>query len=380
MEKVLGLDLGTNSIGWAVIERAEDNSCKLLDRGVHVFQDGVAHDKSGEKPAVQDRTTARASRRHYFRRRLRKIELLKVLIKHQLCPSLSMDELDQWRYKRVYPLRDDFIDWQRTDDNIDKNPYHDRFICITRKLDMNSQGDRYLLGRALYHLNQRRGFLSNRKEAGKEDETGKVKQGISELSTKIEAAGCNYLGEFFYKCYGEEKIRTQYTAREEHYRKEFNAICTKQELPEQLVHELERAIFFQRPLKSQKGNVGKCTFEKGKPRCAISHPRYEAFRMWQFLNSVRISYLGGVSRPLSDEEVDSIFPLFFRKSKPDFGFEEIAKRIAGKGNYAYQDSPSEQAYKFNYKMTANVPGCPVSAAILASAGIEPGRNWEEELC
>ena len=76
MTKILGIDLGTNSIGWAIVERQE-TEYKLLDKGVNIFQDGVAHDKSGEKPAVAERTNARALRRHYFRRRLRKIETLK---------------------------------------------------------------------------------------------------------------------------------------------------------------------------------------------------------------------------------------------------------------------------------------------------------------
>ena len=121
-EKVLGLDLGTNSIGWAVIERKEDNSCVLLDKGVHVFQDGVAHDKSGEKPAVQERTAARASRRHYFRRRLRKIELLKILVENGLCPHLSEEQLKDWKEKKKYPLTEDFMRWQRSDNTEDGNP------------------------------------------------------------------------------------------------------------------------------------------------------------------------------------------------------------------------------------------------------------------
>ena len=89
MEKVIGLDLGTNSIGWAIVNHNNDLSYSLLDKGVNIFQDGVAHDKSGEKPAVQERTAARASRRHYFRRRLRKIQLLKILVEQKLCPYIS---------------------------------------------------------------------------------------------------------------------------------------------------------------------------------------------------------------------------------------------------------------------------------------------------
>lgn len=253
MEKVLGLDLGTNSIGWAIVQHNDDLSYTLLDKGVNIFQDGVAHDKSGEKPMVTERTAARSSRRHYFRRRLRKIELLRVLVKSGLCPYLSDEDLLEWKNHKIYPLKEDFLDWQRTDDGSNKNPYHDRYICLTQKLDLSVMSDRYILGRALYHIVQRRGFLSNRKETTK-DTDGKVKDSIKSLTKAMQDSGCAYLGEYFYKLYEEGgKIRKNYTDRLEHYKKEFVAICERQNLDVELRKALENAIFYQRPLKSQKG-------------------------------------------------------------------------------------------------------------------------------
>lgn len=252
MPKVLGLDLGTNSLGWALVDES-DNGYTLLDKGVEIFQEGVARDKNNEKPAVQDRTNARALRRHYFRRRLRKIELLKVLIRYDLCPPLSDGQLFAWRQKKQYPLDEEFLRWQRTDDNEDRNPYHDRYTALTRQLDLGERRQRWLLGRALYHLAQRRGFLSNRKEAG-DDTEGKVKTDIKNLSDEMTAAGCRYLGEYFYELYQrKERIRGKYTSRNEHYLAEFNAICNRQQLPDECRKALHRAIFFQRDLKSQKG-------------------------------------------------------------------------------------------------------------------------------
>ncbi len=381
-EKVLGLDLGTNSIGWAVIGRNDDNSCVLLDKGVHIFQDGVAHDKSGERPAVQERTAARASRRHYFRRRLRKIELLKVLVENGLCPHLTDEQLKEWKEKKVYPLTDDFMRWQHSDNTEDGNPYHDRYAALARKLNLADIRDRYILGRALYHINQRRGFLSNRKESGRDSENGKVMTSISHLSEQMREAGCQYLGEFFYKLFRDgEKVRCRYTAREEHYRAEFDAICRKQGLEDMLKRSLERAIFYQRPLKSQKGTVGSCSFEKGKPRCPVSHPRYEEFRMAQFINSIRVGrpYENDFSC-LSDDEKEAIRPLFFRKSKPDFEFEDIAKKIAGKGNYAFADDGRENQYRFNYRMSVSVSACPVTAAIINALDLDSPVDWEIVLC
>lgn len=99
MEKILGIDLGTNSIGWAIVEK-DGNSTKLVDNGVHIFQEGVNRVKGNEEPMVKTRTEARASRRHYFRRRLRKIELLNVLIENSWCPYLSPEELKEWRVSK----------------------------------------------------------------------------------------------------------------------------------------------------------------------------------------------------------------------------------------------------------------------------------------
>lgn len=369
MSKTLGLDLGTNSIGWAIVER-NGNGYTLIDKGVDIFQEGVAREKSSEKPAVQDRTQARAQRRHYFRRRLRKIALLKVLIRYDLAPALSDEQLADWQRKKIYPLTEEFLLWQRTDDERDRNPYRDRYRALTETLDLSDRNARYALGRALYHLAQRRGFLSNRKEAGEESEEGKVKQDIKALTAEMEREGCRYLSEYFYRLHRrKEKIRKQYTARNEHYLAEFEAICTKQQLPEELHKALHRAIFYQRPLKSQKGSVGKCTFEKKKSRCPASHPRFEEYRMLAFINNIRIEAPGDPApRPLSQSEAEAIRPLFLRRSKPHFDFEEIAKKIAGKGQYACKGDRNEAAYRFNFARTATVTDCPVTAALAAVFG------------
>ena len=373
MAKVLGLDLGTNSIGWALTERNE-NGYSLIDIGVDIFQEGVNRTKSGEEPMVKIRTNARALRRHYFRRRLRKIELLKVLVDNNMCPTLSAEQLDAWRYKKQYPMDEEFLKWQRTDDNDEKNPYHDRYIALTTFLDLSKQSNRFILGRALYHLSQRRGFLSNRKDQTEENESGEVKKSISALNGNMRNDGCEYLGEYFYKLYQTKgKIRKHYTDRKEHYEAEFKAICEKQNLSEDLRKSLYKAIFYQRPLKSQKGLVGHCTFEKKKSRCPISHPRFEEFRMWTFINNIKVN-----GSALTREQIETILPLFYRKSKSHFDFEDIAKAIAGKkkGMYAYKEDKCDAPYKFNYRMLQSVSGCPVTGSL---RGIFED-DWLAEMC
>lgn len=369
MSKTLGLDLGTNSIGWAIVDDDAGRQT-LRDRGVVIFQEGVLRGKNGEQPSVKERTDARALRRHYFRRRLRKIAVLKLLVKYDLCPPLTDEQLGEWKSKKRYPLTDDFILWQRTDDNTDKNPYRDRYRALTSTLDLDRQQDRYSLGRAMYHLSQRRGFLSGRKDAEGDSEIGAVKEGIKDLTSEMEAAGCTYLGEYFYRLYrNKEKIRRHYTSRKEHYEKEFNAICHRQHLPDEWRKALHHALFYQRPLRSQKGTVGKCTFERAKSRCPVSHPRFEEFRMLQFVNNIRVTTPdSSIPRPLTSAEIEGILPLFLRKSKPHFDFEDIAKKLAGKGRYACKDDRTEAPYRFNFPRGKTVSGCPVTAALAAVFG------------
>ena len=369
MKRILGIDTGTNSLGWAVVDKNETGEYSLVRKGSLIFQEGVKIEKGIESSKASERTGHKSSRKHYFRRRLRKIEVLKVLVKYGWCPPLSAEALHLWHVKKQYPLDDAFLAWQRTDEKFGRNPYYFRHVCLHEKLDFDEESDRYVLGRAMYHLAQRRGFLSNRLDQSDDKESGKVKESISELSDEMKKAGCEFLGDYFYKLYSERgvtvRIRNRYTDREEHYKKEFYEICKVQGLDEQQVRDLERALYFQRPLKSQRQGVGRCTMEPSRPRCADSHPAYERFRMLSFINNIKVKGPHDIDlRPLNEEERKKINGLFFRKSKPQFDFEDIAKAIAGKKNYQYIKDKGDLPYKFNYRMSQGVTGCPTTASLI----------------
>lgn len=360
MEQVLGLDLGTNSIGWAIIERDFDETT-LTNYGVHIFTEGVGENKGAEYSKAAERTAFRSLRKHYLRRRVRKVETLTVLTTLNLCPEISAQDLKTWRNGGKYPLSDQIKEWLKTDDNINKNPYHARFKAIDKKLNLDRTEDRYLLGRAFYHITQRRGFLSNRLETTQQSD-GAVYTGIEELNKNISDSGCRTLGEYFYRCYGNEKIRSHYTERIGHYEAEFYAICKMQELSDDMVKQLHRAIFFQRPLKSQKGLVGKCTFEKNKARCPISHPRFEYYRMMCFVNNIKIKMPMDLEpRVLNENERKAIEPLFLRSSKDTFNFSDIAKKLGYSKN---------NPYEFNYRMDTAVSGMPFTAQMVKLFGTD----------
>ncbi len=354
------MDLGTNSIGWAVVEKEYDEF-HLLDKGVRIFQEGVKIEKGIEGSKAAERTAFRSARRLKFRRKLRKINTLKVLVKYGYCPFLSPTELDQWRYKKMYPNNLEFRNWWLTDESTQKTPYYFRYLSASQKFDLTDKDHRFMLGRAFYHMAQRRGFLSNRLEGTKESD-GAVKQSIAQINAD---KGNKTLGQYFYEKYLKgEKIRDTYTHRIEHYLEEFNAICDFQDLPANFREELKKAIFFQRPLKSQKGLIGKCVFEKNKSRCPVSRPEFEEFRMLCFINNIKIkSPEDEKFRPLSNDEKKKVFPLFYRKSKDHFDFEDIAKSLAPRNQYSYFKSSVKKPtdWLFNFSMKTSVSACPVSS-------------------
>ena len=460
MAKILGLDLGTNSIGWAIVDK-DGNEFTLVDKGVRIFSEGVKSEKGIESSRAAERTGYRSARKIKYRRKLRKYETLKVLSINGMCP-LSIEEVEDWKKSgfKNYPLNPEFLKWLRTSEDENINPYIFRDRASKQKVSL------YEFGRALYHIAQRRGFLSNRldqsaegileehcpkiesivedlnsydeilenlreyffetgildaseksgyakdldegdkklvslyksiqaivkkndtdfengkaeiiERLNKKDVLGKVKGKIKDISQAMVEGNFKTLGQYFFSLYNKEKIRNQYTSREEHYLEEFIVICKEQgissineneKLPEKkfdgLAKDLNRAIFFQRPLKSQKGLIGKCSFETSKSRCAISHPDFEEYRMWNYLNTIKIGTQNEKTlRFLTQEEKLKLVPKFYRKN--DFNFEVLAKELVEKGasfGFYKSSKKNDYFYWFNYKPTDSVSSCQVSYSL-----------------
>ena len=384
MKKTLGIDLGTNSLGWAILDDATGN---IVDKGVLVFPEGVDLDAgtSVETPAAV-RRVARMGRRIKFRRKLRKCNLLKVLIEAKMCP-LAIEDLDAWKKLGRYPVGNkEFIAWLKATDS--DNPYCDRAAAVEGKVEP------FVLGRALYHIAQRRGFKSSRKEEAVlvDEETGEikapdkklgaVKSDIAALSAEIEAAGCKTLGQYFFSRLESEKgkiaksrIRGRYTGRIEHYMAEFSAIMDAQGIPPEskLRAALYKAIFMQRPLRSQKHLVGKCPLEPKCPRAQIGHPAFEEFRMLAFVNNLSLedefgeyrNENGNLLYPLSHEDRALICSAFM-KAAPTFKFGAISKLF--KKDPRFKDKNLRFHY---YGDDDSVPSCSTRHRIRSAFGDVP---------
>ena len=366
MKKTLGLDLGTNSLGWAVLD---DITGDILDKGVVVFPEGIDAAKGTLETPAAIRRAARMARRMKFRRKLRKWALLKILIGNNMCP-MTEQELEAWKKSVIYPVGNKaFVDWLKSTDT--SNPYADRAAAASGKVSP------LVLGRALYHIAQRRGFKSSRKDAkdnGEEDkDLGVVKGDIAALTKEIADAGCRTLGQYFAKHIESERsslcktrVRKRYTGRVEHYMTEFAVIMEAQGIAHdsELYKNLYKAIFLQRPLRSQKHLVGSCPLEHGNPRAQIGHPAFEEFRMRAFVNNLAFrNTMTGERVPLTAEDRELACSAFMKES-PTIKFSAISRLFKKK----FKSEPLDFHY---YKSDDTMSSCSTRCKIKKGFGEIP---------
>ena len=73
--------------------------------------------------------------------------------------------------------------------------------------------------------------------------------------------------------------------------------------------------------------------------------------MLSFINHIKIKTPKEDDlRSLNDEEREKIFPLFFRKSKKTFNFEDIAKKLAPKKLYGFYKKATDAEMPYLFKI------------------------------
>ncbi|MGH9359661.1 MAG: type II CRISPR RNA-guided endonuclease Cas9, partial [Terriglobia bacterium] len=298
-EFVLGIDLGTDSLGWALVARANGEPLHLVRTGVRIFDSGMDETKGLGKEESRNlkRREARLHRRQLWRQRRRLSKIFHLLQSYGLLPPADV-KTPQDRQDLLNTLDREILDspWfeSRKASNASLEPWQ-TLPYMLRAAALDESLPPHYLGRALYHLAQRRGFLSNRKAEPKKDEKpGEVAKGISTLRDKMAENYSRTLGEYFARLApSEERIRSRWTARSM-YENEFDAIWEAQSPhhPQILTLErrkaLRRAIFYQRPLKINRGLIGKCELEPSQRRA----PRYllisQRFRLLQTVNNLKV--------------------------------------------------------------------------------------------
>lgn len=310
----LGLDIGTNSIGWWLYGTEGGQISEVVDGGVRIFSDGrepAPAFKVGKSLAVK-RREARSQRKRRDRYLRRKAALIKRMAEVGLMPA------DASEAKALEML----------------DPYELRARGLDSPLPLTH------FGRALFHLNQRRGFKSNRKTDRGDNESGKIKDATARLDQAMMAKCARTYGEFLHMRRAAApdpknvpSVRTRLTVarrdnaeKEEagydfypdrnHLSEEFDKLWAAQTrhapdiLTEDLRDEIATIIFHQRPLKTPE--VGLCLFtgQHGVPerdkRIPSAHPLNQRRILMETVNNLKVAATGEPSRPLTREERDKI--------------------------------------------------------------------------
>lgn len=305
---VLGLDLGTNSIGWSLLEEVGKKPVSIIATGSRIFEQSVegSIEDGNDEPLAVKRRDARQVRRQLDRRSMRRIKTMRCLQLHGLLPEgdivtgkqrqTLINDLD-------VRLRDSMMKNGNEEKELNQLPYFLRAIALDIELPPHA------FGRAILHLCQRRGYKSNRKDGSKGDDTkGTVLPAINELSANMCEHGARTLGEYYHKVEPhKQRIRKRWTGREM-YEHEFKLIWAAQQqhnpklYTQELRDELYDCIFSQRSLKSQKSLIAKCELEPNKRRASFGTLAAQRFRYIQRINDLRIKYPDDRMEDLTQEQ------------------------------------------------------------------------------
>lgn len=289
----LGLDLGSTSLGWAVVKLdKDDNPTELIDMGVRIFPDG--RDAQSHAPINVVRREARQMRRRTDRVLIRKRRTLALIHKYGL-------------------------DFNINQDHSLENPYALRARALTEKLAPAE------LGRVLFHFAQHRGFKSNRKET-RGTAGGKISNATERLAAAMGKSDTSNDGYTYKKTLGQWQYENKqyrfknlfngtmmrddawYPTRDM-YLDEFHKICSAQALSENIQEEFENAIFYQRDLLPVK--PGYCMFETDEFRAYRFEPEFQKWRALQRINQLRIINQG-VEEKLNAEQREKLYDIVLK--------------------------------------------------------------------
>lgn len=325
MKYTLGLDLGTTSVGWAVLNPGEQ---RIEDLGVRIFP-SAEHPKDGSSLA-EPRRLARGARRRLARRGMRLNSIKQLFIKNGL---LTLEEI-----KQIHASPN--------------NPYELR----VKGLDLPLTARELFI--AIYHLAKRRGYKSNRKKAlevadgvatQEQKEAREVLGSIQDNQNAMRDGGFRTVGEMLLRDLNAgaarisfEGIRNKtgsykHSVSREMLLDELKMILDAQQklagvVSDKLKDDLVDAFAFQRPFASGdrlKNLVGKCQFEKGERRAARASFSFQYFRVLETLNRLVVNNENtGQQRMLTLDEKHKILDDLMDKREYKYG---QLKRVLGLG-------------------------------------------------
>ena len=307
MKKILGLDLGVASVGWALIETDEHNAPKSIlamgSRIVPLAPDDASEFSQGKAISKNSkRTQKRTQRKGYDRYQMRRAALTEELRTHNMLPDEALIKLP------VLEL------WQLRAD------------AATRQLTLPE------IGRVLYHINQKRGYRHAKSDSEEEKSQRDYVQAINDRYAELKAEG-KTIGQHFADKLKENCIITEkgpfYTYRIKEqvypraaYMEEFDRIisCQKGFYPtvftDAFINRLRNEIiFYQRNLKSCKHLINQCEFSQraykkadgsiviaGPKVAPRTSPLFQICKIWECINNLQLTNRKGEEYPFTLEQ------------------------------------------------------------------------------
>ena len=310
MKRILGLDLGSSSIGWAIIEEntkevigneQTEEVDKIIAIGSRILplttDENTQFSKGQAITKNADRTAKRTQRKGYDRYQLRRTLLLEELKRASIWDGtpLGINKLELWRV---------------------------RARSVKEQISLSE------LGRVLCHINQKRGYRTAKSDFG-DKKLGAHVQQIVDRYREIKEQGLT-IGEFVYQgLLSNAAFRCkERTYPRIAYIEEYDAImsCQKKFYPDILTKERiayirDYIIFHQRPLKSCKHLVGRCELERhdvlndhsgrvrnqGPKVAPRSSPLFQVCKIWECINNLTICNKVNDTLHITLEQKQAIF-------------------------------------------------------------------------
>lgn len=317
-------------------ETKRDEPIAVIKAGVRIFSDGREPAAKGQvgTSLAATRRNARAMRRRRDRLLKRKARMMRALIEHGFFPA---DEVERKALERL-------------------DPYALRAKGLDEALSPAE------FARALFHINQRRGFKSNRKTDAKESDSSVMKGAIHSLRALLDSGEARTVGEWLHKrtqrgeptrarrrenIITNEDGRNKKEVRYDLYidramvEQEFDAIWAKQLLLNPAVYtdavgrELKDILLHQRPLKPVR--PGRCTLIPTEERAPLALPSVQRFRIYQEANNLRVLGRGLESVALTKEQRDKVVDALERNGKQTFTQLKKLLALGGGATFTHED-------------------------------------------
>jgi len=314
--RILGLDGGMASVGWAVIELdPTQREGAITACGSRMFNSPEGQSSTG-KPILKnaERRTHRGQRRIVRRRRQRMAEIRRLFAQYGVLENDHRDALS----------------------NAGTDPWELRAQALERALQPRE------LALALGHIAKHRGFKSNRKgekipnrpneHAGAKAKSTEEKEkqgtllGVARTKQRLEEHSEDHP---VYRTVGQMFARDpRYAGRKRNRENDYTRSIGRNELEDEVkmifamqrrhgnrlaTSELEKAFtgiaFYQRPLQSSLDLVGECPFVAGEKRASAFAPSFEKFRLLSKLATLRI-VRDREARPLEPDQIAAALAVY----------------------------------------------------------------------